>query len=320
MFLLGIALCFLFVSPAYYRLRVKGYRPWPFVLPAAALYLVFAALGLSLDVAWYGVSVLPPACLFVVAMLIPACPGAPGKALLQVEFHCPECEKSVRFPRSAEGRAVLCPECGELVRVEDENALPQPDQAVAMDRRDAGASGDFATVGQYLNSAQGELARQKLAAAGVAAFLPDSTASHAYPALEWASGGSRLMVNTVDRDRALDILSMSPEETSLPRDFVVPPGPPEPVRDDRLAHAILYVIVFLFLFPFILIRLWVWVVPLLFGEAVQEGIVSESLSFGAAFRATAVLSLIFAGVAVFWESGRCKRAVGGTGGVGTGQL
>ncbi len=76
---------------------------------------------------------------------------------------------------------------------------------------------------------------------------------------------------------------------------------------------ILYVIVFLFLFPFILIRLWVWVVPLLFVEAVQEGIVSESLSFGAAFRATAVLSLIFAGVAVFWESGRCKRAVGGTG-------
>ncbi|MBT3295183.1 MAG: hypothetical protein HN919_07560 [Verrucomicrobia bacterium] len=312
MFVFGIALCFLFVYPAYSRLVVKGYRPWLFVLPAAVLYLVFAALGLSLDVAWFGVSVILPVCLFVVAMLIPARTGAPGKALLQVEFHCPECGQSVRFSRSAEGRAVFCPECGELIRVEDENALPQPDQAVAIDRGDAEASGDFATVGQYLNSAQAELARQKLAAAGVAAFLPDSTANYAYPVLEWASGGSRLMVNTVDRDRALGILSMSPEETSIPRDFVVPPGPPEPARDDRLAHAILYIIVFLFLFPFILTRVWVWVVPLLFVEAVQEGIVSESLSFGAAFRATAVLALIFAGVAFFWESGRWKRSAGGT--------
>ncbi|MDP6491528.1 MAG: zinc ribbon domain-containing protein [Kiritimatiellia bacterium] len=307
MFPLGIALCFLFVFPAYSRLRVKGYGPWPFVLPAAALYLVFAALGLFLDAAWYGVSVIPPACLFAVARLIPACSGAPGEALIQIEFHCPECGKSVRFPRSAEGRAVLCPECGELVRVEDENALPQSDEAVAIDRGDAEASGEFATVGKYLNSAQAELARQKLAAAGVAAFLPDSTASHAYPVLEWASGGSRLMVNTVDRDRALDILNLSPEETSIPRDFVVPPGPPEPIRDDRLAHTVLCVIVFLFLFPFILMRLWVWTVPLLFVEAVQEGIVSQSLSFGAAFRATAVLSLIFVGIAFFWESGRSKR-------------
>ena len=94
-------------------------------------------------------------------------------------------------------------------------------------------------------------------------------------------------------------------------DFVLPPAPPEPPRDDRLAYTILYSLLFLFVFPFMLTKLWVWIIPLLFAEAVQAGIIDETITFAFAFRSTAVLALIFVAVAFFWESGRKRKMIPG---------
>ena len=116
MVVLGAILALLFIQPSYYRLKSKGYPASPYI-PVTVV-----ACGLS----WLGAQFYPQLiilafvssiCLFFIARSLPTKPGAPGDAFFKITFECSYCHQSVTFPREREGNAVLCPKCGELIRV-----------------------------------------------------------------------------------------------------------------------------------------------------------------------------------------------------------
>lgn len=115
MYLMAIA--WLFGVPAYYLAKSKG-RSGP-------IYGTITVL-LGWPINWFGAfGFILPAAFLGVLYLIPEKPGAPGKAYLTITFVCPECGKTISFPRHREGVAELCPECGELIRVPEDEHSPK---------------------------------------------------------------------------------------------------------------------------------------------------------------------------------------------------
>ena len=293
--LFTIALTILFIAPAFYRLRAKGYPAVPFIIVTIMLSISAPFVGVPMAVA---ITPLAPIALFILSLLLPKRDSAPGKEYLHIIFNCPECGESITFPRDQEGRAVLCAKCEKLITVPSESGITEPHyEGVAQDKK----SGDFVTITRFLNSEQADLASQQLESAGISTLLPDSATCHIYPGVGWAGGGSRLMVASTDLDDALAILNIPKSEISLTNDFIPPPAPPEPEYSHKLTFAILYSIIFLFIFPTLLVIVWGWIVPLLFADAIQDNIIPKALSIGAAIRITAVLSLTFVVVAFMKE-------------------
>ena len=305
MMFLGIALAVIFVSPAFYRLKAKGYGTRGAVLVTVGLTVLLFAVGGSYNANGWVAGLLLPAALFVLSLLLPVRPGAPGTAYLKISFPCPECGETVDFDRDAERRAVLCPACHELIRVPaGEDAPVTPAQDLKSAPVPVNGERDFVTIGKYLLADQAEMGRERLHAAGIPAFLPDGNTGHVHPGLEWAAGGARLMVPVAYEAEARAMLNAPAEDTCLPPDFVPPPAAPEPTHSTWWPRAIGYSLLFLFIFPWILVGLWVQIVPFVFASAVQEGVIASSMSLSAAFRITAAMALTFVAVSFFWESGR----------------
>ena len=294
--LFTIALTILFIAPAFYRLRAKGYPALPFIVVTIILSVSAPFSGAPMALA---ITPLAPIALFILSLFLPKREGAPGKNYLHIIFNCPECDESITFPRDQEGRAILCPKCDKLITVPSESSIMEPHyKGVAQDKN----SGDFVTISRFLNSEQADLASQQLESAGISTLLPDSATCHIYPGVGWAGGGSRLMVASTDLDDALAILNIPKSEICLPTDFTPPPAPPEPEYNNRLFFAFLYSILFLFIFPPILVQIWsCCIVPVFFDEAVREGIIAESISMAVAIKITACISLAFVVVAFVKE-------------------
>jgi len=89
-------------------------------------------------------------------------------------------------------------------------------------------SRDCVAVDSFVNEMSAELARAKLEASGVEAFLSPDNCGGVRPDMQ-AGTGIRVMVAEEDVERARDVLSKK-EELALPPDFVPPPVPEEPVR------------------------------------------------------------------------------------------
>jgi hypothetical protein len=296
MTLVAICLALLFVSPAYYRLKSKGYSPEWFIVPTILFSTAGYVISYYLIVPGLALALLSPAALLLLALALPRRVGAPGAAYLHIEFACPECSQAVTFDRTMEGRAALCPKCGELIDVPGEPAAAlQPPAPTAAD------DGDFIVLRKFLDPMQAELALQRLADEGVEAFLPDRITGGTYPSLQWACGGVRLMVSAADRARAEEALGRPAEETRLPRNFVPPPAPPEPEGDDHLVKILVFAMAFLMVFPFVLVHLWVLIVPLIFPAAIRHGVITGSISLLDAFQISAALSLISVIIAVLAE-------------------
>jgi hypothetical protein len=301
----AICLSLFFISPAFYRLKSKGYSVARFIIPTVAVSLVGYEAGYAFHPGGLIVAFAAPAGLFVLAKFLPPKKGAPGEDYLRIVFACPECGQSVTFGRESEGRAELCPKCGELIAVPSNAGARASCGPIRKPALEPGMAGDDLVVLQkFLNPMQAEIARQRLETEGVPSFLPDRLTANAYPSLPWASGGVRLMVPAASLAQAQQVLNRPEEETRLPDDFIPPPAPPEPESDGRLVKALLYSGVFLLVFPFLLVRLWVLFVPLLFPSAVQKGIISASLSRVQAFQISSVIALVFVVIAFFLESGR----------------
>jgi len=117
----------LFVVPIYYIARSKGYNGGLWGTVAAVLALSGMWAGAWVPVPGIGILeiLLPAATLGLIWIMAPK-PGAPGKAYLKITFPCSECGKSVTFKREQEGRAQLCPECGELISVPMDEHSPSP--------------------------------------------------------------------------------------------------------------------------------------------------------------------------------------------------
>jgi hypothetical protein len=122
-----IAIALLFLTPAYYHLKARGYRPAPFLWPAVLVSALFYAACILLrnepywilqePLAMNAAFLLPGVAVLALSWILPRRKGAPGLSYLRIEFTCPHCRRPVTFRREDEGRVELCPLCGEIVTV-----------------------------------------------------------------------------------------------------------------------------------------------------------------------------------------------------------
>ncbi len=243
-----LALTILFISPAYYRLIAKGYKPALFII--VTILLSTTSILYIQNPTGMIISMTIPLGLFSITLLLPTKKNAPGKKHLHITFNCPECNKPLSFSREMEGKAVLCPECNELISV------PSDTETTANFNTPEKHNNDLITIATFLNNDLADISKQQLEASGITTFLPDSATSHIYPGLSWAGGGTRLMVAKYDVDLALEILNIPKSEIALPNNFTPPPASPESEYHNTLALHITYSILSgLILTPIILILL-----------------------------------------------------------------
>ena len=122
-----IAIVVLFLIPLFYLAKSKGFSAGKLVAIATLLSLSSGLSTLLIDsqALWLGQFIFP-AIILLATWIIPAKEGAPGKAYLKISFTCPECKEEVTFERRFEGRAELCPKCGEIITVPLDEFSPKP--------------------------------------------------------------------------------------------------------------------------------------------------------------------------------------------------
>ncbi len=123
-----LAIAVIFLVPAYYLAKSKGYNV-AFVLVAsgvlsAGVPLTLGLLEITDTIPWVDITF--PFLSLGIVWLLPEREGAPGKKYLKITFDCPECKEEVIFPRSKEGKAELCPKCGEIITVPLDEFSPKP--------------------------------------------------------------------------------------------------------------------------------------------------------------------------------------------------
>ena len=116
-----LLLAILFLAPAYYVLKARGYSPpiflWPTILVTGALWLfqLFGEEWILRNAPALGIATgLPSILLLGLSYTLPKRKGAPG---MSIEFPCPHCKQVIKFGRQFEGLARQCPKCEEIVSV-----------------------------------------------------------------------------------------------------------------------------------------------------------------------------------------------------------
>jgi hypothetical protein len=214
MYLMAIA--WLFGVPAYYLAKSKGRSGRAYAILTVLLGIPVSGLGA------FGF-VLPAASL-VVVFLLPARPGAPGKAYLRIVFPCPECGETVSFPRHREGVAEFCPECGELIRVPEDEHSPKP---TAHDRRKPTAARGEACFESFGRLEPAQQLAAILNGGGVNARVASDSGGGVLPHIG-NTEGHRVMIDAAQWDEAVDIerqcqeTQKSTSETASSAAFVGP--------------------------------------------------------------------------------------------------
>ena len=122
-----ILISVLFLVPIYYIARSKGYNGA--MLATIAAVLALGSVVMATGIPGQGIEILQivlPAVMLGIVALLEVKPGAPGKAYLKISFTCPECKAEVTFDRRKEGKAELCPKCGEIITVPLDEHSPKP--------------------------------------------------------------------------------------------------------------------------------------------------------------------------------------------------
>jgi hypothetical protein len=197
-----LALVLLFIEPAAYRFRSKGWPDLPFTRGAAALMLAGWA-GLPL-LGFYGalLLVLAPVAVLVLSFVLPGRPGAPGPGYLVLRHPCPHCGSLIRRRRREEGRPVLCDACGSIVTLPGPGAGPP---VLAPARVPVAAKAEVC-LASYLHPQHAEYARGLLESSGVESRIDGMTLALAHPMISFAGGGVRLVVPSRDAEDAAEIL------------------------------------------------------------------------------------------------------------------
>lgn len=197
-----IAICVLFLIPAYYLARSKGYNLTPVLITSGSIglfvpliILTFPNLNLQLP------GLILTATPLFIAWILPVKENAPGKRYLSIRFDCPECAEMVKFSRAKEGTAVLCPKCGEIITVPiDEFSLKTPTEDKEKPTVSSG-SVCFAHFGD-------EMAAQELLVqlrnGGINAEFIDGTGSGMLPQFA-GTQGFKIEINIADWDKAVEI-------------------------------------------------------------------------------------------------------------------
>ena len=113
-----LGLTVVILLPAYYLAKSKGYNVVRVLIFAAIVSTIPMVIRmLNDDLPFPFADFTFPLLVLFVIWLLPEREGAPGKKYLKITFDCPECKEGVIFPRSKEGKAELCPMCGEIIKV-----------------------------------------------------------------------------------------------------------------------------------------------------------------------------------------------------------
>jgi transcription elongation factor Elf1 len=198
-----IAVAVLFLIPAYYLGKSKGYNV-TVLLVASVLF----SLGIPLLVRFFEIIYLPPLCGYYfpalslgIVWLLPKRKGAPGKKYLKIVFNCPECNEAVTFARSKEGNAELCPKCGEIITVLVDEFSPKPEVPKRVKPTGSVGAVCYATFSDEMLAAQ---LQALLKDGGVDS---DVVSGIAGGALSYLGGvqGFKLSVHIDDWDKAVEI-------------------------------------------------------------------------------------------------------------------
>ena len=202
----------LFLVPVYYRAKAIGYNGGVWAATAGCLGAGFFLISLItpspiFTLLSFGV----PAAFLAATFVIPIKANAPGEAYLTITFACPECGRTVSFPRRSEGDAELCPECGEIIRVPKDEFSPKPSSG------NGGTTGDtkdevcFETFGL---PDQAHLLAAVLSHNGVPArVVSDDARPISYIA---AVLGYRVMIDPAQWDEAAKIREQCQQDESTP--------------------------------------------------------------------------------------------------------
>lgn len=201
-----LGLIVLILLPAYYLAKSKGYN--------VVLVLVFAAIisAIPMLVRMFNGGLYFPAAdltfpllvLFAI-WLLPARAGAPGKKHLKITFTCPECNEEVSFNRRCEGKAELCPKCGEIVSVPLDafSVAPTPRKRDKPNIRSGSVC--FASFGDEMLALQ---LQALLESHGVKSEIIDGTSGGTLPQLS-GTLGFKLSIDIDDWNKAVETEKLS---------------------------------------------------------------------------------------------------------------
>lgn len=111
-----IVLAILFISPAYFQFKAKGYSPALFITPAI-LIAAIGSIGSGIHYAAFWLLMIAPPGLFVISLFLKP-KTRPSEDEMETELTCPECHKPISLDRTREQMAQPCPECGMLIVLE----------------------------------------------------------------------------------------------------------------------------------------------------------------------------------------------------------
>lgn len=267
-----LAVVLLFIEPASYRLRSKGWRASPFVwgtvFAMVTAYLVTPLVGLCGGLVFFSLPVL----LFLVSLAISTRSGSPGVAYLRMRHPCPHCGHVIRARRRDEGRPVLCESCSALVTLPGPGAGPPVLAPVDVPKGDGGA----VCLASYLHPQHAEFARELLESSGVGTILEGETLARCHPMMSFAGGGVRLVVAGQDAVHATEILQAAAyegdgliaEAGARPFEEVEPEG-------DGMALRLLVSLVLLVVVPVSLSAVVFYLGPMLVPDAFLRGVMSS---------------------------------------------
>jgi len=113
--------------PSYYLAKSKGYNVVRVLIIAAIVSAIPMVVRLiNDDLVFPILDITFPLLVLFVIWLLPEREGAPGKKYLKITFDCPDCKEEVIFPRCKEGKAELCPKCGEIITVPRDEFSSKP--------------------------------------------------------------------------------------------------------------------------------------------------------------------------------------------------
>lgn len=205
-----MALAVVFLLPAYYLAKSKGYNVLLVLVCGTVLGIGITWIVYTFSDAFFGgLEFIIAALTLLVIWLLPQKEGAPGKRYLKITFDCPECRETVSFARRYEGRAELCPQCGEILTVPlDEFSAPDISRSKS---KPTVASGPicFNSFGDEMVALQMQTLFE---GSGIASEIMGGTAGGALPQLS-GTEGFKVMINVDDWDKAVEIEQLANAQT-----------------------------------------------------------------------------------------------------------
>lgn len=199
----------IFILPAYYVAKSKGYNLGPTLVVTAVLAMVGIPILIDIidhpDVVithplpvW---SMMLPVLAWCIISLLPTRKDAPGEDYLEITFECPVCEEEVTFPRAKEGQVELCPECGEIITIPMDEFSPETSIPERIKPDISSGPVCYANFGEEMRALQMQALFEDN---GIKAEIIAETAGGTLPQLG-GTHGFRLSIDIEDWDKAVAI-------------------------------------------------------------------------------------------------------------------